>query len=260
MAILKESKGIIELRRDEYDAMDKGTKRIIFLLEKMLQMFYKNHKIGPNVIPVKVYSRKFADAALRSAKAFEPEDIIKECCTSTGDILFLPNGNAIVMFTWDSGHCFARFCGCRLVQLSSHSRDGKTNNMVWCSKAVQFADGTDIGREGYSYEDSLMFETMRTYGVIRLFEKYAKIEIETVPRRGSIHSQSLGEKVKNRMHCDVEIRDCSWFTQICNNEDYTVRGHFRLQACGKGWQDRRLVYINEFTKHGYHRQARIEKA
>lgn len=51
--------------------------------------------------------------------------------------------------------------------------------------------------------------------------------------------------------------DSKWYTEICNNEEFKVSGHFRLQPYGDG--SRRLIYINEFTKHGYHRKAQIDK-
>lgn len=51
--------------------------------------------------------------------------------------------------------------------------------------------------------------------------------------------------------------DSKWYTEICNNESFRVSGHFRLQPYGDG--TRRLIWINEFTKNGYHRKATIDK-
>lgn len=51
--------------------------------------------------------------------------------------------------------------------------------------------------------------------------------------------------------------DSKWYTEVCNNNEFNVRGHFRLQPYGDG--SRKLIYINEFVKHGYHRKASIEK-
>lgn len=51
--------------------------------------------------------------------------------------------------------------------------------------------------------------------------------------------------------------DSKWYTEICNNESFQVSGHFRLQPYGDG--SRRLIWINEFTKNGYHRKATIDK-
>ena len=51
--------------------------------------------------------------------------------------------------------------------------------------------------------------------------------------------------------------DSKWYTEICNDESFKVSGHFRLQPYGDG--TRRLIWINEFTKNGYHRKATIDK-
>ena len=51
--------------------------------------------------------------------------------------------------------------------------------------------------------------------------------------------------------------DSKWYTEIYNNNDFNVCGHFRLQPYSDG--SRKLIYINEFVKHGYHRKASIDK-
>ena len=56
---------------------------------------------------------------------------------------------------------------------------------------------------------------------------------------------------------DYYLFDSKWYTEICNNESFKVSGHFRLQPYGDG--SRRLIWINEFTKNGYHRKATIDK-
>ncbi len=56
---------------------------------------------------------------------------------------------------------------------------------------------------------------------------------------------------------DYYLFDSKWYTEISNDESFQVSGHFRLQPYGDG--TRRLIWINEFTKHGYHRKATIDK-
>lgn len=51
--------------------------------------------------------------------------------------------------------------------------------------------------------------------------------------------------------------DSKWYTELINDNDFKVSGHFRLQHYSNGKQ--KLIWINEYTKHGYHRQASIEK-
>ena len=56
---------------------------------------------------------------------------------------------------------------------------------------------------------------------------------------------------------DYYLFDSKWYTEISNNESFQVSGHFRLQPYGDG--TRKLIWINEFTKNGYHRKATIDK-
>lgn len=56
---------------------------------------------------------------------------------------------------------------------------------------------------------------------------------------------------------DFYIFDSKWYTEISNDESFQVSGHFRLQPYGDG--KKRLIWINEFTKKGYHRKATIDK-
>lgn len=56
---------------------------------------------------------------------------------------------------------------------------------------------------------------------------------------------------------DYYIFDSKWYTEIVNNESFQVSGHFRLQPYGDG--TRKMIWINEFTKKGYHRKATIDK-
>lgn len=89
--------------------------------------------------------------------------------------------------------------------------------------------------------------------------QWAEIEIAEVKT-----TQKKEVKRKKRTEIVVEdgvnyfIFDSKWFTEICNNNEFVVSGHFRLQPYGDG--SRRLIWINEFKKYGYHRKALIERA
>ena len=56
---------------------------------------------------------------------------------------------------------------------------------------------------------------------------------------------------------DYYLFDSKWYTEISNDDSFQVSGHFRLQPYGDG--TRRLIWINEVTKNGYHRKATIDK-
>lgn len=89
--------------------------------------------------------------------------------------------------------------------------------------------------------------------------QWAEVEISETK---TTQKKELKEKKKTRVVIESGITyfifDSKWFTEICNNNEFIVSGHFRLQPYGDG--TKRLIWINEFMKHGYHRKALIEKA
>lgn len=93
-----------------------------------------------------------------------------------------------------------------------------------------------------------------------LMERYAKVETIVCPGKQKIkNAGSLDKGIINYSGLPVKFRDSTWFTTIFRNEGFKVRGHFRLQPKknDKGEWIKELIYINEFEKHGYHRQAKI---
>ena len=95
-----------------------------------------------------------------------------------------------------------------------------------------------------------MFDCILVY---HLFKKYAPIEEIVSVRERREHKDLPDIKTSQR----IEFYDCGWYTTIVRNEGFSVKGHFRLQPCGTGRHQRKLIYIREFQKHGYVRRARL---
>jgi len=68
-----------------------------------------------------------------------------------------------------------------------------------------------------------------------------------------------GEKFLNASKNDIEIIDSSYFTKIIRTGEFGVSGHFRVQRYGVGSSETKIVYIDNYKKNGYTRNARIEK-
>lgn len=89
------------------------------------------------------------------------------------------------------------------------------------------------------------------------FKQYAEIETLHIggrkyPKRGKIQD----EKYLNDSKHQVNVLDSRWFRETIRTEGFQVSGHFRLQACGPNHSERKLIYIKDFMKQGYHRRAR----
>lgn len=104
-----------------------------------------------------------------------------------------------------------------------------------------------------------MMQTRAMMKII-MFKKYATVELETIKagKKKEVKNVERG-KVINEMGIDVTMLDSTWFREIIRNEGFKVRGHFRLQPCKdeNGEWTRKIIYIEEFEKHGYHRRAKM---
>ncbi len=97
-------------------------------------------------------------------------------------------------------------------------------------------------------------------------KKYAEVETIVVPANGKlfVEDEIQGckhkEKVKNESGQEVIIMDSRWFVKIINDNDIFVRGFFRMQPYKNefGEWDKKLIFVDSYTRHGYHRNAKIE--
>lgn len=98
-------------------------------------------------------------------------------------------------------------------------------------------------------------------------KKYAQVETIVVPvnSRMLIEDEIKGykqkEKVKNDSGQKVIIMDSRWFVKIINDNDIFVRGFFRIQRYKNEMGDwaKKLIFVDSFIRHGYHRNAKIEE-
>jgi hypothetical protein len=91
--------------------------------------------------------------------------------------------------------------------------------------------------------------------ILILFLKYCDIETKEIKAgKKDLH---IGTKYINETKNNIEILDSTWFTTIVKSDKFHVRGHFRFQPCGQALKDRKLIWISDYDKEGYTRQAKI---
>jgi hypothetical protein len=86
-----------------------------------------------------------------------------------------------------------------------------------------------------------------------LFKKY--VEVETVVLKPKQKTKVQRQKYFNESSNDVTIIDSTYFRTIIV-EGFSVRGHFRWQRYGKGLEQKKLIWIDEFEKKSYVRKAK----
>ena len=88
---------------------------------------------------------------------------------------------------------------------------------------------------------------------VLIVKRFGKVETQIIEGKGQC---KVGKSyVVNKAPFPVHRLDGSWLKTIIRLEGFGVKGHIRLQACGKGWKDHKLVFIKPYKKHGYVRTA-----
>jgi hypothetical protein len=89
------------------------------------------------------------------------------------------------------------------------------------------------------------------------FKHFAEIETYTIGGKDYPKKRKI-DKVKylNESNHQINVLDSRWFRESIRVGAFKVAGHFRFQPCGPGRAQRKLIYVETFIKHGYHRKAR----
>lgn len=202
---------------------------------------------------IEIISKNFLFAMDRSYDAFLKPELFEEITGEFKGTLILPSGEAICYDfemadpKWLNGKLIYGIAG-QAIRLHS---DGNTLVMAVIDDIAYDAEKAHkIDRHEESAEG--IFDIILVY---TLFKKYA--EIKEVEAKSIKRTMENVPEVKTTLN-GISFLDVSWFTTIIRTEGFGVRGHFRLQPYGPGKTEKRLIYINEYQKHGYVRKARIQ--
>lgn len=98
-------------------------------------------------------------------------------------------------------------------------------------------------------------------------KKYVRVEKIIVPAGvttkldNRVFDYKSKEKIRNESGQEVIVMDSRWFRKIVNDNEIFVRGFFRFQnkknEFGEWYKE--LIFVDSFVRHGYHRNALIEK-
>lgn len=116
-------------------------------------------------------------------------------------------------------------------------------------KELYFVDFDDAHKDYCPNMVSLVIQA-------EVFLRYAEVETKIIKAGCSLREGVLC-KYENKLPFHVTTIDSSYFTTLIKSGEFKVRGHFRLQPHGPLRCDRKLIWINEFKKHGYTRDAKI---
>ena len=90
---------------------------------------------------------------------------------------------------------------------------------------------------------------------IIVFIEFGDINVYTLPPGKKNNSTQLSKQIKNSSINNIIVVNSRYNTIVIRNEEFGVRGHFRIQPCGPNKQETKLIWIDSFKKSGYIRGA-----
>jgi hypothetical protein len=173
-------------------------------------------------------------------------------------ITFLLGKNGFIRFMKHGDEIFA-------IMVSTELTENSETYMKYCSFKVNTGTGV------ISYMDNpnspLSDEKFRLFIQLLIFTELSELEVKILKPKEKTYGTRKEGKFVNESSQNVTIVDSTWNKIIIRTEGFAVRGHFRLQPCGEGFTDRKLLFISEFQKNGYirrpkglHSDAEIENA
>jgi hypothetical protein len=231
----------LEWAINEDQIMTFGVCKDIFLSE------HKNlHGSNRNIKFVADSFFKAFEVAFSKINHDELSSFLNKERNNSGILLFNQNGNhnsvCYVLDSRESEHT---------ISLTFFQNELLTYSFVWRN-----------GEHLYNFFDSNNFEPEGDvkYWIIALlwFIKYCDLEVKELPPSRQIF-EGVNCVYNNKTDHTIQIIDSTWFTTLIKSDAFKVRGHFRLQPHGEGLSKRKLIWVNEFEKHGYTRIAKIEQ-
>ena len=102
-------------------------------------------------------------------------------------------------------------------------------------------------------ESDIFLSALYTTLNVLLLKRVGKVQTIMVAKETN---RTIGnDRVVNRMPFAIHRLDSAWFKTIVSTKTFGVRGHWRLQACGKRWEEHKLVFIAPHQRHGFVRRA-----
>ena len=131
-------------------------------------------------------------------------------------------------------------------------------------KGLYYQNKDNIAAEFYMPIDRSQFngfnigENFPIRKILKLFYfiELADIEVSYIEAGKSNNKSKNNGKITNQFNEKVYVVDSTWNQILIRTDGFPVIGHFRLQRCGKGLSESKLIWIKEFEKHGYKRNAK----
>lgn len=116
---------------------------------------------------------------------------------------------------------------------------------------IKMATGESFHYKGFNKEFSRIMQLLT-------FVELGDIEVTLINSLQHNKAPNKNDKIYNGTRNNVYVVDSTWNKLLIRTEGFAVRGHFKLQPCGPGLADRKLIWINAYEKDGYTRRPKAE--
>ena len=113
----------------------------------------------------------------------------------------------------------------------------------------------DLGLTGNSYKEDNK-PIIQKIVALCVYMVYGDITTKTYNPSQEIKLSKF-KSIKNNITVPLIYVNTLWKQRV-NTTGFKVIGHWRLQACGIGMKERKLIWIEAFSKNGYNRKATKE--
>ena len=121
-------------------------------------------------------------------------------------------------------------------------------------KYTTFKIHTDSGYLSYPVEKPFEVELFKNFIQYLMFLEFSELETVVLKPNSKIGTRKDG-RYFNESREDIVIVDSTWNKIMVKTGEFGVSGHLRFQPSGEGRTQRKLIYIREYTKSGYTRNA-----
>jgi len=176
-----------------------------------------------------------------------------------GTIIFSPNtGENTTIFyhihTWGKDADFK--VEAVIFMFTSHADKDKPALAAFIQKYPNGGVKEYISKKARDFDmtDVSMFADIFT---LLLFIKYCDIETKVIDPKKQRKQVVAGQKYLNETDKRITILDSTWFTNLVVSGAFGVSGHLRWQPYGPGLTQKKLIWIDDYTKEGYTRKAKV---
>jgi hypothetical protein len=219
------------------------------------------NQLWPKIKKVYYVTKTFEQAFLKAfPKIFKDNKHIEYTTTNEEDVGIFLRDDGMTLYAFNVNLKGAVFSDCR-ASIFGFTRNALTSWMQMAKDGENMAgdwawpkpEGPIPSEMAASIKEHLLGWS-HSYLALYYFVHECETETVIVPP-GKKHGDKV-TGIYNESRTPIIHLDARWFTDIVRDIPYGVKGHWRWQPHGEGRTKRRMQWIAEFQKTGYHSKPR----